>query len=558
MRWFAQFALAVAVLFTTVPTFAADDSEKKKTDEEEAPRQSDHDGIGTSPVPKKSKSEDGESSRSFSDSIDSRITFVFADDNIFAGSADYSPGADFGERSGINTFFDNYDTKDSGQESKTNFVLYKRFGAPNPRIETEAALVARFNFFTNEKSGRPDANFRDDGSFLQAAYRLGPLSDITNSKPGSGPRVYMLAFPFNADRMRLGYSFDITWGGSAIFPKNTTGAPGLKIGWQGNRAYAFAGAKTHRQMNEATNRLDSVYGGLAGFGIDFTKAVRWEVNGGFFQKGVFPPTNLAQPGSIDGSPIVAQGVSTQLTYAKGLPVETSVDLRLYRNDPRFPWRAFRPIKRADKVAFLVSGEMTYLTQNLRDPEVYGQTVLQGATAGDLNFRVQKGYWRFTTDVVYRDLAFILFNVPSFTPYDAFPSSAATRPEAFVALGADYYIERFRLNPGVIAGYQTPATYVGDVSALDQDIQGVHTVVVRRQGDFEILPPGQGAFDIMSLRGFTRWDISHGMSMIGELTYTLDKNQTRLETTSTGTVVRAFDKPNVINQLSLAFIMQARF
>lgn len=494
-----------------------------------------------------------------SDVIDSRITFVFADDNIFAGSEQFSPSADIGSRSKVKTFFDNYDTKDSGQETKTNFVLYRQFQSPNPRIDTEAGLVARFDFYTDEQTGKPDTRLADDGSFLQASYRLGPIEEGME-RPGAGPRVYLLAFPFNADRMRLGYSFDITWGGNSIFPNNTSGAPGFKLGWEGNRAYAFAGIKTHRQLNDLTDRIDAVYGYLGGFGYDITDNLRWEVNAGLFEKGVFP--ELGQGTPLDGEPITAQGASTQITYAKGLPVETSVDLRLYRNDPRFPWRAFRKQHYADDWSWLVSSEVSYITQNLRDPDTFGQTELQSGIAGDVNFRLKKGYTRFSADVVYRNVEFVLFNVPSFVPYYGFPDSAETRPETFVALGLDYYMEKVRQNPGIVLGYQIPATYVGDASLLnpeDPQLQGqVSTVVVRRQGDFEILPTGQNAFDILSFRAFDRWDISDGMTMIGEITYTLDKNATILEATEFGSVVRVFDEPNVTNRLSVALIMQARF
>ena len=36
------------------------------------------------------------------DFIDSRITFIFSDDNIFAGPEDFSPQPDFTQRPGVN------------------------------------------------------------------------------------------------------------------------------------------------------------------------------------------------------------------------------------------------------------------------------------------------------------------------------------------------------------------------------------------------------------------------------------------------------------------------
>jgi hypothetical protein len=226
---------------------------------------------------------------------------------------------------------------------------------------------------------------------------------------------------------------------------------------------------------------------------------------------------------------------------------------LYRNDPSFPWRAFREEKPADDWAYMAAAELTVLNQNLRDPDNSGDTTLQQAYAGDVNLRVKKGFLRLTFDFVYRDVAYILFNVPSFTPYTDFPATSETRPEWFTAIGADYYLQDSRVNFGLIAGYQRPATFRGD-----SEVTSINTVVARREGDFEILPLGQEAFDILSLRGFTRWDATDGLGLLAEVTYTLDKNVARLVRADDGTLYRDFDKKQKQHQLAVAFIMQARF
>jgi hypothetical protein len=362
-------------------------------------------------------------------------------------------------------------------------------------------------------------------------------------------------FPFNADRIRLGYTYRITWGGNNIFPTNTTGAPGMKIGWDGEHAYAYAGLKTHRQENYNNQRMESVYAVLGGFGIDFTPYLRWEANGGIFQKGVFWPENT----NVDAKAITAEGASTRVTVYQGLPVQQSIDVRLYRNDPNFAWVAFPPEKYDSGWSWLVSAEATYLTQNLRDADNPDSTVMQAGKAGDLTVRIKKGFAKLTADAMYRDLAFILTNVPSLTPYTSFLKSSTTTPEWFVDLGVDYYLQDLRLDPGIMIGYQHPSTYLGDNGALSTSLAGqVNTVVVRNQGDFTILPAHQGAYDIVSTRLYTRWDLSYGMSMAIQLTYTYDKNATKLQTAPDGTVQRVFDKTGVINQFGGAFICQARF
>jgi hypothetical protein len=498
-----------------------------------------------------------------SDAIDSRITFILGDDNVFAGAADFSPTADIGPRRKINTFFDNRQTKDNGQESKTDFSLYRKFGGPYPRLETEAALVVRLDLTVDPQTGKPGTSFYDDGSFLQASYFLGDMPELKEGElapkhvAGRTPRFYALAFPFNADRIRLGYSYDLTWGGNPIFPKNTTGAPGLKLGWDGEQGYAWVAMKSHRQLNEMTNNLEAVYAVLAAAGWDLTPELRWEANGGYFQRGVFPAANNVQTSAVDGSSLYASGVSSQLTYHQGVPITTSIDLRLYRNDPDFAFKAFRPEVYSDGLSYKASVSGTFLVQNLRKAENPSSTDLQNAKAADLVLLGKYGWHKLSADFVYQDIAFILFNVPGYSPYYDFAKSATTTPEWFVDLGYDYYFESLRLNPGFIVGYEHPATYLGDSSSLG-GLDNIGTVVVRRQGDFDILPPGQGAYDIISLRAFTRWDMSDGMSLAGEVTYTLDKNATRLVRAPDGTVMREFDKDSVTNRLAVALILQGRF
>lgn len=499
-----------------------------------------------------------------SDAIDTRVTFVLGDDNLFAGSRDFSPTADVGPRKKINTFFDNRNTKDSGQETKTDLAIYKRFSGPYPRLETEAGLVVRMDLFVDPQTGKPGTAFADDGTFLQASYYLGDIPPVAEGATapkqpmGRSPRLYALAYPFNADRIRLGYSYDITWGGNLIFPKNTTGAPGFKLGYQGETAYLNVAFKTHRQLNDMTNNLDAVYGLLAAGGIDLTEEIRWEANGGYFQKGVFPPMNPSQPGKVDGTNLYATGISTQISYHHGIPLTTSIDLRLYRNDPDFAFKAFRPEAYSADWSYLASASANYLVQNLRQAANPDSTALQPAKAGDVTLRVKNGWHKVSADFVYRDLAYILYNVPSFTPYYDFPKNAKITPEWFVDMGYDYYFEDLRLNPGFIVGYQHPATYAGDTSNAFPSVESVGTVVVRRQGDFELLPRGNTAYDIISMRAFTRWDMSDGMGLIGEVTYTLDKNASRLVRADDGTILRKFDKTSVTNRLSVALMLQGRF
>ncbi len=486
------------------------------------------------------------------DFIDTRITFLFSDDNIFAGPKDFSPQPDLTQRPGVNTFFDNYNTRDSGQETKTDLAIYRRMTGWHPRLETEAAFLIRFDLLSDAVTGQGSQAFADDGTYIQVNWLRGDLKE--GAAPGRAPRLYFLGFPFNADRMRLGYSYGITWGGREIFPKNTGPVPGLKFGWDGERAYTYGGMKTHRQLNDNSNNIETEYAFLGGAGVDLTPVIRLEGAAGYFQKGTLPPIGVSDP--LAGQRVNATGFSGQLTFHKGLPIIGSVDLRIYRNDPDFPFNAFAKENYGQGFSWLASTEVSVLTQNLRDPDTFGQTVIQPAAAGDVNLKLKTGFSRAYFDLVYRDLAFILFNVPSFTPYYAFPKSAQVNPQIFLDIGADYYLQSLHQTPGITIGYEKPATYAGDTSGAG--LPGANTVVVRRQGDFTILPAGQSAFDIISARAYDRFELSDMLTMIGQVTYTLDKNATELVRGPGGIPERVFKGNNVTNQLAIAAIFQARF
>ena len=487
-----------------------------------------------------------------SDFIDTRITFIFSDDNVFAGPADFSPQPDFTQRPGVNTFFDNYNTRDSGQETKVDLALYRRMKGWHPRLETEAAFLIRFDLFADDVTGKGGQKFADDGTYVQVNWLLGDIAQPRGA--GKPPRLYFLGFPFNADRFRLGYSYGITWGGREIFPKNTSPVPGMKFGFDGKKVYWFGGMKSVRQLNDNTNNIEANYAFLGGAGVDISEMLRVEAGAGHFQKGALPPIGPGDP--LAGERINATGGSAQVVLHKGLPIQTSVDLRLYRNDPDAPFTAFRKEEYAPGVSWLVSAEASYLTQNLRDPDTFGQTTMQPAIAADLNGKVKMGKLRLTGDFVYRDMAFLLFNVPSFTPYYAFPADATVTGMWFIDLGADYYLDALHMTPGFTFGYDKPATYAGDTGGAG--VPGANTVVVRRQGDFDILPPGQGAFDIISARAYDRIELSDMMSILGQVTYTIDKNSTRLVRGPGGFPQRVFDDSNVTNQLSVAVLFQSRF
>ncbi len=150
--------------------------------------------------------------------------------------------------------------------------------------------------------------------------------------------------------------------------------------------------------------------------------------------------------------------------------------------------------------------------------------------------------------MYRDLSYVVFDIPGVFPYHGFAKDADVSPEWFISAGLDYYFETPHLTPGLIFGYKRPATY----SVKDAD-NVVHNYVYRDDEDMEILPAGQDAFDIMTLKGTIKWDVAPFFSVVGELRYTLDKNMSKKKGDD-----RIFHDGNVTNQLGFALLAQAKW
>lgn len=488
------------------------------------------------------------------DFMDTWLTFAFSDDNLLADAKDRSPRAGF-HYTGNETFFDNYNAATTGYETLAHLILYKQMESYFPHLTLEAALVIQLENVTDEVTWETETQLADDGSYIKINYHFSPLA-------ANRDMLALTLFPIDSDRFRLGYSYDISWGGNETWPTNTNPVPGLRLRWDygtaesaGFGGYVLGGIKAVRLLNEDLNEVDTYFGFLGGFGLDFVKAVLWEVNGGLFEKGVFPPQSYDS--EIAGETIEAHGASTRLTWRTGLPIGDSVDFRLYRRDMEAVMRATEPETYDQGFSHLVSTEFTYLEQLMLDWNDAETTIYQPAMAGDVNVKFKIRNFRVHSDAVYRQLAYILFDVPGLAPFYAFPDDATLTDEWFVAGGFDYHFPSAHLTLGLIGGYKHPATYQGPTDLPDViDQQSV--IVVRDLGDLEILPPGEEAFDIVSIKPTFRLDLAEGFSILGELQYSLDKNRTKYEDDDQGVAERVFDDDNVTNILGFSLLAQARF
>lgn len=501
------------------------------------------------------------------DFMDTRLTWTFGDDDVLHATGKaypLSPNLSIGERRQYRLFFDNLNSRFGGRENLTHLALYKKMPGFIKNLDTEASLVLRFDIGALSRiNNNLNQALYDSGSFIRAFYH-------TDGKADGKEGASVTFWPLDTDRFRLGYLYDISWGGSAsainqsIFPKIQGGAPGAKLQYDSGRWSVFAGFKTativqvEETITPGTSEVEEVkqaqtnFGLLGGGSIDATEIIHIDFGAGYFEQG-----RLEHP-DVAGDPVYTFGFSGRVVlHHKDMPIAQSIDFLLYRNDPNKPQVIFKPeAYTPGKTTWSASLEASNLFQHLKDFDRTGMTEYQAARTAALQANVKSGYLRGSLTGIYRDLPFVLRNQPSYIPFLTLPDDAGTSNELFFAVAADYHFAGAHLTPGIGMGLQLPST----VKSSSIDIASLpinRTVVVREQGSIAILPVNAEAVPIFQARVSLRWDVSEILSAVAWMQYMRDNNGTVLERDpSEGTVVlRTFVSPDF---LGFGTSVQARF
>jgi hypothetical protein len=482
----------------------------------------------------------------FTDWVDTVITFYVGDDNVLAGVEERSPNV------GIATlypelFFEGLNAEKRAVVSESQLALYGRMPGFIPILDTEAAFVVELEVFRDPESRRVDVKFKDDGSYVQATFWF--------SREKKGKHLKFVGWPVSADRMRLGYLYDLTWGGDRLWVDNTQPVPGAKLHVDLERFYAYVGAKSLVQPHRDTEEVQSYWGILGGlgpnakFGPGEKARLSYDLGAGYFTRGTFDHYDF------DHLPVRAFGFSHRLQFTWNHAMGASPDLKLFVNDPEQKKLWSNIPKYEGNFGFGVSGELSTVFQSLIDFENTDSLVWQPALAAALTGQVRLAHsMRVGVDVVYRDVSFLLFNVPGLTPYLTFPEGTTQRPQLYGALFWDWYLEKPHLTPGFVIGLMQPASNVAAEAA-----DGTRQVeVIRDADDVVALPVGVDPFTVLSLKGSLKWHLSHMLAAIGEVSFTQDWNQVRYQVGEDGGPAAPVLDEARARALGLNLLLQARF
>ncbi len=477
------------------------------------------------------------------DFMDVWVTSAFEDTNVAAGPTNDDEAPNFVLR-GNSTFFENYESKYTNDISQSHLVLYRKDQGFNPHIFTEAAMVLRFAPYIDGDSSKPGVNIADDGSYVRVGYKFGGKEDHNLSLTG---------YAVDADRFRLGYSYDLTWGGRDTFVFDPLAAPGARLQYQNGSFYLFGGVKTAiGQFQTADSQYtpsQAYYGQLYGIGGEIGSHLRLEGGVGSIQQGQLDSvTDASSP--LYHTMITAAGACAQISVRTTDKIDyvVSNELKLYRNSPDFVKDSYISHRHLDGTGLLVQAEANALEHNLLDPANTGNTLVEKAFAGDMQALVVHGDTELGVDLVYKDLAFIVFDVPGITSQVGIPTTMQTSPQMYARGQVTHYFEKAHLTPSLGVGYMKPASYnTGSAWYVQYDASTVRHV-----------PDGHTPADIMSGVAGIQWDISKSVVGVGQLLYTLDNNESVAVTGTDGSNTYASADALVRNRLGFNLMLRARF
>ena len=477
--------------------------------------------------------------------MDTRLAFTITNENVLAKPGETipsAPGWRFGTPNSLGVlFFDNYDTRFSGFETLNHAIAYRRFNKGH--LEAEGAFVLRI-----QELSETNISLADAGTYIVVSN----WKDPTHKDP---TRISLTAFPVSSDRFRLGYSYRLSWGGTPEYRRSKFSVPGVKLQYDTQNFYAFVGAKSSSLLDPNDGEQKGALAVLAGAGVDPAPNMRFEVNGGYFDRGY----NELQ--DVQTEKVQLFGASVQASIWHDMPVRSSVDYKLYKFNNERVSGLFNPEKYPGGLSWLVSSEATAIGQTLKDPGKVGSTKVQKGFAGDVNIRVKMDRIRFRADFSARNLAFILHTAPSLPTYSDFPSDYSTTTNFFASAGVDKNWDDW-ITLGVIVGVDKPATLTSEKGIPGSMSTAKSTAVIRNNNIdtlITILPEGKKAVPQFAIKGTAKLDFGRVFTTVFEAFYSYDGNQTKFEREGSDPEQSNFKYVfGEFNQLGFNATLQARF
>jgi hypothetical protein len=430
--------------------------------------------------------------------IDARWSFIASDDNLAAGSLGRS-SVGLLTAPARRLSFEDIERRDIAYDRDFRLMLIAEYAETSDVAGFFAGFLPRLAL--RDPNASSEIDWSGTAGFLGVRKRFG-FGELA-----------LTVFPWSGDQIRLGYTQHTSW---TVGTRSAFVAPGAQLEWTGFGGYGFvAGTSAAHQMDQTdgTKELGTIWSVVSGVGCKLFDAVNADVEGTYALRGTIDKQELETP-TADAHYRVAKwttyGGAVRLTWSHDVAVATPVGYEPLENDLfAFDSLVADPVPPAQELAWSVVGTGTLLWQTLQNPDVLTELTVQRALAADLIARVQYGHVGSALFATYRDLASLLFDVPSNPPLVAFPKDLKISPEKRLAAQAwlSWLVVDLEAQAEISVGIKWPAFL--RTPAEPPDLFANQVMVFNDSSNIEVLDPDERVRPVREAKAslqlrFNRW------------------------------------------------------
>ena len=153
------------------------------------------------------------------------------------------------------------------------------------------------------------------------------------------------------------------------------------------------------------------------------------------------------------------------------------------------------------------------------------------------------------DLVYKDLPYIVFNIPGLTSGAAISEKVSHTPQIYGRVRVAHNFPKAHFTPSVGVGLMQPATYTTTDGS---------TYVQYDARNKEGVPTGEPAYAVLGSVIGAQYELSKSTVVLGELLINLDNNQSRVVDSDDGVRIREREDPRVTNAVGFNLMLRSHF
>lgn len=482
------------------------------------------------------------------------LSFIIGDDNV-RDNSQYSPETDVGPKDDYDSFMNKFLGYSNRAKGMSRLTLFHQDGNLIPDVTARIGLAFDLEH-TFDTTYFVKTNLYEGGSFIEVQYEKDFLIKLT-------------AWPYDSDRMAVGFFPGLRWGTRAAWPQNLGFVPGTQVLFGWGPISVYAGFKAHLQplvdkLNEETVPLETTYGGFGGVTYkDF--GLTASLQAAFIDKGDNVMIDESALKDTKDDEILSYGLDLFTQYEWGKPIGDPLGLTSYNNGE---WQ--QPDYNGD-FAVRARGELIFLNERLQNADYLsweaGDSLkiapitdnfwaMAAAVEGAFRWDHLRAFGLFS----WRSLRFLVFDAPGLIPFQTFAKGSKIRDEFSGSFAIDYNWRMLWF--GISAGIKTPAAYLAPGASRitvvkDRLVSNSKKVFTARNR--EDLPdyaePLNIAFYALTIKAQLSQSIMAGFM----LSFTKDSNRSKpVPDAETGNNILFWDDEETRNILSFYLSLEGRF